>query len=266
MQSQAQLDQVKAGDPGAIWYDNDDRALPIGVYHLRLSNFVGVDRKLEYPDRTTAYTQDDEVSYLSYAAYGFLDFIPSPPITATNNISQRSFPFHVGYDAFADKDGMKVTDVADARKIIEGKFKGRTLAAQLGSSGVASVILDGVASRRLRGDIELTATISGTHGDNMISGKIKNLESWNVRGYWEDYSRISDDLTLAEGQVDPSGSFIGEIDDEPYGFWNGGYRGNFYGPVGDLEASGIWYLQPNVGESENRTILGSFGAKLVPAD
>ena len=265
MQSQAQLDQVKAGDPGAIWYDDDDQPLPIGVYHLRLSNFLGVDRKLEYPGRTTAYTQDDEVSYLSYAAYGFLDFIPSPPITSANNISQRSFPFHVGYDAFADKNGMKVTDVADARKIIEGKFKGRTLAVQLASSGFAAVALNGASSRRLRGGLELTATISGTHGDNMISGKITDLESWNERGFWEDF-RFTDDLTLAESQIDPSGSFIGEIDDEPYGFVNGGYRGNFYGPVAELEASGIWYLQPNVNESENRTIIGSFGAKLVPAD
>ena len=265
MQSQVQLDQVKSGDPGAIWYDGE-KALPIGTYHLRLSNFIGVDRKLEYPGRTTAYTQDDEASYMSFAAYGFFDFVTSVP-TISANVSHRAFPFHVGYDAFADKDGMRVTDVADARKITRGKFKGRTMAAQMASTSAAQLNWTLERTMRLRGDVELTATISGTSGDNMISGKIMNLESWNERGFWEDYSRISDDVTLAESQIDPSGSFIGNIDDEPYGFVNGGYRGNFYGPVSELEASGIWYLNADtLGVSALEAVVGSFGAKLAPAD
>ena len=52
-------------------------------------------------------------------------------------------------------------------------------------------------------------------------------------------------------------------------FAEGGYRGNFYGPLVGLEAAGIWYLQDgdnNVTPARNLSIVGSFGAALVRED
>lgn len=257
---------------GSLLKDGE-RPIPIGTYTMRLSNHAGLDRNLEDPDRPEPYTTDDVNHYLSYAAYGHMEFVTN--LGSGVVPMHRPFPFHVGYDAFKDATGMKTTDVADADKITNGKFKGRTLASQFSVADAGSTlgsypVLNGANYLRLRGDVELTATISGTAADNKISGKIMNLESWDVNGHWEGYDAISDDLTLQESDISPSGSYAGVIGTASLpAFAEGGYKGNFYGPLASLEAGGIWYLQDGDtvdAAARNLSIMGSFGAALVRED
>ena len=259
-------------DHGSVFKDGE-RVLPVGAYALRLSNHAGLDTNLEDPDDPAASAEDDVNHYLSYAAYGHMEFRYSLG-GATTIPSQRTFPFHVGYDAFKDEAGMRTTDIADADKIAKGKFKGRTLASQV-SFPLTGILgnypgFTGAYYLRLRGDVELTATISGTAGDNKISGKIKNLESWDAKGFWEDYARIADDLDLQETAITAAGSFAGVVGTASFAeFAEGGYKGNFYGPPASLEAAGIWYLQDGVAANtgpQNLSIVGSFGAALVRDD
>ena len=253
-----------------------ERVIPLGTYTMRLSNHAGLDRNLEDPDDPAGYARDDVNHYLSYAAYGHMEFVDSS-FTAGSSIlpGRRTFPFHSGYDAFKDEAGMSTTDVADADKITGGTFRGRTMASQfaietIGTEALPS--LTGANYLRLRGNVRLTATISGTADDNRISGRITNLESFsNSKGIWEDYARISSALTLQASDISASGSFAGVIDPASYPsavFAEGGYRGNFYGPTAGLEAAGIWYLQDgNTASSGLKlSIVGSFGAALVRED
>ncbi len=257
---------------------NGERAL--GVYTMRLSNHVGLDRNLENPDDLAASVRDDVNHYLSYAAYGHMEFSDSFVSSASSeNIipGRRTFPFHAGYDAFKDEAGMRTTDVSDADRITGGTFRGRTLASQFAITEMAYgdwyPQLKGANNYlRLRGDVTLTATISGTAADNRINGKIANLESFSdSKGIWEDYARVSGALTLQTTGIDASGSFAGVIDPASYPstvFAEGGYRGTFYGPPADLEAAGIWYLQDgNTAASGLKlSVVGSFGAALVRED
>ena len=258
-----------------------EREIPLGVYSMRLSNHAGVDRNLEDPDDPEASARDDTHYYLSYAAYGHMEFVDSianRSNTDTITPGRRTFPFHAGYDAFKDEAGMKTTDVADADKIARGTFRGRTLASQFRIVSVGFhgdyPQLSGTHYLRLRGDVRLTATISGTAADNRISGAITNLESWNEKGYWEDYARITSALTLQATDINAGGEFRGVIDTASLSptFEEGGYRGNFYGPLAGLEAAGIWYLQDGNPASTGSasevklSIVGSFGAGLVRED
>ena len=256
-------------------FRDGERIVPLGTYALRLSNHIGRDRNLEDPDDPVASARDDVNHYLSYAAYGHMEF-RHPPGQGGNTVMpvQRIFPFHVGYDAFKDEAGMSSTDIADADKITNGKFKGRTTAAQFrqdnyGGIGVGNwPRLTGAHYLRLRGDVTLTATISGTAADNRISGKITNLESFsNSKGEWENYAAISGALTLQATDIDAKGEFRGVVGTASLPlFSEGGYRGNFYGPPARLEAAGIWYLQDGhqgTSAAENLYILGSFGAARV---
>ena len=249
----------------------------LGAYTMRLSNHIGLDKNLEYPDDPAAYALDDANRYLSYAAYGHMEFVDSFTIPAGTIVpGRRTFPFHAGYDAFKDEAGMSTMDVADADKITGGTFRGRTLASQFDIAVMDGLgfypELTGANYLRLRGDVTLTATISGTATDNRISGKIENLESFNSgEGIWEDYARISGALTLQATGIDASGEFKGVIDPASYpaAFAEGGYRGNFYGPLADLEAAGIWYLQDGDAvntAARNLSIVGSYGAALVRED
>ncbi len=257
----------------------------LGTYIMRLSNHAGLVRNLENPDDPAASALDDVNHYLSYAAYGHMEFSDGF-VTATNWAGivpgQRTFPFHVGYDAFKDEDGMRATDVAEK---IRGTFRGRTLASQFafiryahsglgfypGLRGANSLTQRDANYLRLRGDVRLTATISGTAADNKISGTITNLESFDNREEeWEDYARITGPLTLQAGDIEASGEFAGVIDTASLTeFTEGGYRGNFYGPAAGLEAAGIWYLQDAIAAdspAENLSVVGSFGAALVRDD
>ena len=261
-------------DHGSVFKDGE-RIVPLGAYALRLSNHAGLDKNLEDPDDPAASARDDVNHYLSYAAYGHMEFRYSLG-GSTVMPSQRTFPFHVGYDAFKDEEGMRTTDIADG--IAKGTFKGRTLASQFaidvnyGGGGLGEwPLLTGAQYLRLRGDVELTATISGTAADNKISGKITNLESWDAKGFWEDYAAISGDLTLQESGIGAAGSFAGVVDTTSVSatFAEGGYKGNFYGPPASLEAAGIWYLQDGDNDratARNLSIVGSFGAALVRDD
>ena len=257
----------------------------LGTYTMRLSNHAGLVRNLEDPGDPAVSALDDVNHYLSYAAYGHMEFsdgfVPSTN-WAGMYPGQRTFPFHVGYDAFKDESGMRTTDVADK---ITGTFRGRTLASQFafiryafstigpypGLRGANSLTQRDANYLRLRGDVRLTATISGTAADNRISGKITNLESFDNReGEWEDYARITAPLTLQAGDIEASGEFAGVIDTVSLTeFTEGGYRGNFYGPAAGLEAAGIWYLQDAIAAdtpAENLSVVGSFGAALVRDD
>ena len=257
----------------------------LGVYTMRLSNHAGLDRNLEDPDDPAASARDDVNHYLSYAVYGHMEFFDSFVTPATNLIpGRRTFPFHAGYDAFKDEAGMRTTDVADADKITGGTFRGRTLASQFAIAytgpagfypsltGAHSLTLRDANYLRLRGDVTLTATISGTAADNRINGKITNLESFsNSKRIWEDYAGISGALTLQATGISASGRFAGVIPTPAASvpnFDEGGYRGNFYGPSAGLEAAGIWHLQDgNTTSSGLRlSIVGSFGAALVRDD
>ena len=256
-------------------FRDGERIVPLGTYALRLSNHIGRDRNLEDPDDPAASARDDVNHYLSYAAYGHMEFRHVPGQGGNQVMpSQRIFPFHVGYDAFKDEAGMSSTDIADADKITNGKFKGRTTAAQFrqdnyGGIGVGNwPRLTGAHYLRLRGDVTLTATISGTAADNRISGKITNLESFsNSKGEWENYATISGALTLQATDIDAKGEFRGVVGTASLPlFSEGGYRGNFYGPPARLEAAGIWYLQDGhqgTSAAQNLYILGSFGAARV---
>ena len=257
----------------------------LGTYIMRLSNHAGLVRNLEDPGDPAVSTLDDVNHYLSYAAYGHMEFSDGF-VPATNWAGmypgQRTFPFHVGYDAFKDESGMRTTDVAGK---ITGTFRGRTLASQFafiryahstigpypGLRGADSLTQRDANYLRLRGDVRLTATISGTAADNKISGTITNLESFDNREEeWEDYARITGPLTLQAGDIEASGEFAGVVDTAALTeFTEGGYRGNFYGPVAGLEAAGIWYLQDAIAAdtpAQNLSIVGSFGAALVRDD
>ena len=257
----------------------------LGTYIMRLSNHVGLDRNLEDPDDPAASARDDTNRYLSYATYGHMEFIDSF-VRSGNFVSnqvapgRRTFPFHAGYDAFKDEVGMRTTDVAEADKIVGGTFRGRTLASQFAIASwpgptyfpslenADSLALRDAHYLRLRGDVTLTATISGTAADNRISGKITNLESFsNSKRIWEDYARISGVLTLQATGIGTDGEFKGVINTASLSaFTEGGYKGNFYGPLAGLEAAGIWYLQDGIATNNlanNLSIVGSFGAALV---
>ena len=261
-------------------FKNGTRTLALGTYYLRMSNHLGFDSKLEYPEPDAApYPIDDVNYYLSYAAYGLFDFLPRSNGAGDEIPGQgraragRIFPFHVGYDAFKDAAGKKVTDVADADKITRGKFTGRTIAQELVANEPypydvkpPAITTDAVL---LRGDVELTATISGTAASNKISGKIKNLESWDTRGHWEDYARITGDVMLSEGDIAANGSFTGVVadpDGSATAFAAGAYRGSFYGPLSGLEAAGAYLINYDPAGSVERSIVGGFGAALVRED
>ena len=256
-------------EQGALFRDGE-RTVPVGAYAMRLSNHAGLDRNLEDPDDPAASAEDDVNHYLSYAAYGHMEFRHS--LDNQTLRSQRTFPFHVGYDAFKDEAGKKTTDIAER---IKGTFKGRTMASQIPvpvMGGGTRLLFTGDYYLRLRGDVELTATISGTAADNKISGKIMNLESWDGNGFWKNYAAITGDLALQETAIGAAGSFAGVVDTASLpAFAEGGYKGNFYGPPASLEAAGIWYLQDGVNdaantEARNLSIVGSFGAALVRDD
>ena len=261
------LDQRESSTNGFL--KDGERILPLGTYYLRLSNHLGLNKGTEYADGRS-YPDDDTNDYLSYAAYGFFDFASRFPAGRNGSID-RAFPFHVGYDAFSGARGMKVTDVADADEIINGKFEGRTMASELtlataGGAYVSKLPRAANNSRRLQGDIELTATISGTSSENVISGKIENLESWNrVLRRWEDFASITGHVVLSQGTISESGSFTGTVAAPTTNYHAGEYRGNFYGPLDGLEAAGIWYLQTNMGGTVDKPIVGSFGVQRVPA-
>ena len=246
----------------------DGRPYRVGTYNLWLSNHAGADLGLEPADPDETYPDDDVNSHLKYAAYGMMTFASSDRFARTTAlgfyIRDRVQAFHAGYDAFEDKSGRRTTDIGEA--VSGGKFTGLTIALELDRISRGNVNGDGAidvpAARRLRGEVELTATISGTASDNAVKGRIRNLEVWDSRGYWKDYASLTGDIALGSGSIDADGQYDGTITGVA-GFGDGEYGGSFYGPASDLETAGAWFLHgTNQGaDAVHRAIVGSFGAK-----
>ena len=264
-------DDVKAASKAA--YLVDGQKIWVTTYNIWLSNHAGVDTNLEDPDDPVASALDDVQHYLSYAAYGLMT-LRTPATVNTDRpgawrYRQRVHGFHHGYDAFKDEEGMKTTDIGDDDAITSGKFVGQTMAFAVGSTLAdgTSAPVDIANAERLRGDVSLTATISGTSDNNKIEGTMSNFKVFVANGhYWQDYSRISGDVALAEGSIGANGSFSGVVTAPSSNFEDGQYSGNFYGPVNGLEVGGAWFLQADNDNSlddlANKGIIGSFGAKM----
>ena len=202
-----------------------------GEYRLWLSNYAGMD------GMGTDDASDDEARFLSYAAYGLFVF--------TDYLAARVEPgrmqgFHFGYDAFADADGMRTTDLDSP---INATFTGRTSAMVMHPYGRTTVR----NLTRLRGDVTLTAVIGGA---NTITGEITNFETPRAGGGWRAYGRL-EHIQFREGRIAADGSYSGEAgtDYTSVGSRNnwdpGGFGGNLYGDSGgDLETAGWWWLKP----------------------
>ena len=259
----------------------DGRPYQIGMYKLWLSNHSGVELGLEPAEGGSrpgeTYPEDDENSYLKYAAYGMLIFESSDRFSRSTGqtgagwreIRDRVNSFHLGYDAFEDKSGKRTTDIGEA--VSKAKFTGLTIALELdgiarGFIAESTTAIDMRAARRLRGDIELTATISGTASDNNIEGRIKNLEVWDSRGYWKDYATITGEIKFGSASIGADGGYWGFIAGitGAVGVFSGGlYHGSFYGPDSGLETAGVWYLSGSQ-SGVHKGFMGSFGAKHAP--
>ena len=263
-------DGVHADTRGRLLVDG--RPSPVGTYTLWLSNHADVETNLEpaeggsYPGRS--YPDDDDNFFLKYAAYGMMTFQASDRFPYAFDRYERVHNFHLGYDAFADEDDRRTTDIGEA--VSDGKFTGLAMALELdridrGSPSDVTTSIDLRATKRLRGEVELTATISGTASSNRISGTIGNLEVWDGRGYWKDYASIPGDIALGSGSINAAGHYRGTITGVA-GFGDGQYFGRFYGPVSGLETAGAWVLQgTNTGaDAVRRAIAGSFGARRAP--
>ena len=161
---------------GQTWCNPDDPRdgggpLSQGEYQLLLSNYAG--------------DGDSEHRYLDYAAYGlfvFLDHILAGTYeTAGYRRPGRLQAFHFGYDAFADADGMKTTDLTTP---ISATFEGSTTGWLFPGKNLRAVQDHIRAPIRMRGEVELTAMIGGTGaGSNEISGWMRNFEFLND-GRW----------------------------------------------------------------------------------
>ena len=292
---------------GQIWCNPDDprdsgRIQPSqGEYQFLLSNYAGENAE-------TAATDDHR--YLQYASYGlfaFYDYILAGPFErAGYPRPARLQAFHFGYDAFADEDGMKTTDLASP---ITATFKGATTGWLFPGSDLVSKndhIRDPI---RMRGEVELMATIGGA---NEISGYMRNFEFlrngvWRTNpgqvevdplpnaarsegvlgyvhtGYTE--AELGNAVRLKMGNIAADGSYKGIAQaihtgsgdsDRPGGggthfFQDGEYEGNFYGPRTSLETAGAWYLPEHLNIAGGArggmgSIVGAFGAKSVPEE
>ena len=244
----------------------DGRPSPVGTYMLWLSNHAGVETNLE-PVDGGSYPDDDDNSFLNYAAYGMMTFEASDEFPYEWSRLDRVHGFHLGYDAFADESGRRTTNIGEA--FSGGKFTGLAIGLELDRISRGNLAgwtsIDLRLARRLRGDVELKATISGTASDNSIKGWIRNLEVWDSRGYWKDYASVADDIELGSASIGANGGYRGTITGVA-GFRDGQYVGSFYGPVSGLETAGAWFLHGTNSGSDPvlKAIVGSFGAKHTP--
>ncbi len=288
---------------GQIWCNPDDprdsgTRLSQGEYQLLLSNYAGENAE------TAAADDHRYLQYASYGLFAFHDYILAGTYErAGYPRPSRLQAFHFGYDAFADKDGMKTTDLAEP---ITATFKGATTGWLFPGSDLVSQydhIRDPI---RMRGEVELTATIGGA---NEISGYMRDFEflrdgvwrpnprqveidplpnaarSEGIQGYVHTgYSEadLGNAVRLKTGAIAADGSYTGIAQAIHTGggtsggggthyFQDGEYEGNFYGPVGDLETAGAWYLQEHLNIAGGArggygSIVGAFGARSVPEE
>ena len=151
----------------------------MGTYELWLSNFGGVDRGLE---PSVGFHPDDDVDrFLEYAAYGLFTYTD---LIVSARGPGRQQALHFGYDAFADEDGLKTTDIEED-DTITATFRGATMAHQYLAMGTTSPVRVDI-----RGDILLNARIGS--GANKISGEITNLAKREVGGSWVAHRELYD--------------------------------------------------------------------------
>ena len=253
----------------------EEHANQLGTYQVWLSNFVEADYGLE-PTQGGSNPDDDEYRFLKYAAYGMMTFATNRNID--NRMSGRVHAFYVGYDAFKDEAGKQPDDISDANKLTAAKFVGRTIARTTPGeyTSVNNLIIDVAGAKRLRGDVELTVTI--TDAAQTISGHVDGLQWYDgTTGRWTTYTNVASRVAFAEATIGDDGTFSARADarnaansgyDE--GFRQGHYWGAFLGPHDDLEAAGWWMVPSGDGDggntaTKNEGILGSFGAKQEPA-
>ena len=189
---------------GQTWCNDDDPRdgggplsqgggpLSQGEYQLLLSNYAG--------------DGDSEHRYLDYAAYGlfvFLDHILAGPYeTGGYRRPGRLQAFHFGYDAFADADGMKTTDLTTP---ISATFEGSTTGWLFPGKNLGAVQDHIRAPIRMRGEVELTAMIGGTGaGSNEISGWMRNFEFLNDGRWRPNPSLLIGDVLPNAANYNPS--------------------------------------------------------------
>ena len=152
----------------------------MGVYELWISNFGGVDKGLE--PAVGSHPDDDEDIFLEYAAYGLYSYTD---LLVSSRGPSRQQALHFGYDAFADKDGLKTTDIAEG-STVNATFRGATMAYQyLNMNTTSPVRID------IRGDIVLNARIGS--GANKISGEINNLLKRTTDGSWVKHLQLENE-------------------------------------------------------------------------
>ncbi len=247
--------QKKVADHGLI-----PDPLDLGAYRLWISNFGGVDRGLE-PSDGSRHPGDDEDRFLQYAAYGV--FMYTDLFVSTRDTARQQ-GFHFGYDTFADREGLRTTDIEEG-STVEATFRGATMGVQsLQTAG--DVNGDGDFDRddrnnfrqqanqnEVRGDIVLKARIGS--GANKISGEISNVEVLGDDGLWVTFGAVMD----APGQRNGRQRLVLTGKDFPERAGSGGYPVDYaaYGATINADGSyeGAVYLQ------EKNTNNGEWGAR-----
>ena len=166
----------------AAWDADYIETRDMGSYELWMTNLARIDKNLEYANGPP-HTSDDETLFLSHAAYGLLLY--NDNVVSWRTVG-RMTGYHFGFDAFANSDDARTTDIASP---VSATFRGTTMAQMV-------MMLTGEANSQphrvdLRGDIELTATIGGSGGGS-ISGLISNFEMLGPDGTWHPHAAIVD--------------------------------------------------------------------------
>ena len=177
----------------SVFDKNYDDVRDLGVYELWMTNLAQIDKNLENAEGPPL-TSDDKAEFLSYAAYGLFSL--------NDNVGfwiqpSRLTGYHFGYDAFADEDDARTTDIENA---VSATFRGTTMAQM-----VANLTNRGENASRplrfdLRGDIELSASIGGSGGGS-ISGVISGFEMLGPDGTWHPHAAIIDQRVRKERLV-----------------------------------------------------------------
>ena len=160
--------------PNDSYPDDND----LGIYELWMSNYAGVDRVLEYTDGRPYPDDDSGPRYLDYAAYGLFTYTD---LLVSSQGPGRMQAFHFGYDAFADEDDLRTTDIAEG-SAVSAAFTGETIAYMYQyTNSNTPVRVD------MRGDITLNARIGA--GANTIYGEITRLQKRSGNA-WEAFPQV----------------------------------------------------------------------------
>ena len=276
-------------------FQNGRNDWDLGSYELWVTNHGGYDRNLEPSAGKGQRNRGDDVArFLSYAAYGL--FVHTDTLT-DYFLPSRVQAFHIGYDAFEDKEGRKTTDISTP---INVRFDGRTMGFMYQHFNNPNPIRVDI-----RGDVVLNARIGS--GANTITGQVTSLEKLSPEGRWVRFERAvnirtssdqqdrlvfasdsfgvaGQDLTAAASgaPIGADGSYKGGVYlqywDSADSMWkhkswdfnsshssnSSEFGGTLYGPTGsgldDLETAGYWYLEGDARRERWGGIVASFGA------